>query len=119
MQLEPNVLMMLFSKVDMWYLHGPDRTISYEVTLKAVNDLHKEGYFKAFGISNYMSSVYFDVLVHPRSDPLLHSWEVAQMVEICRSNGYIQPTVYQGVYNAIQRFAAVFLTLYHAHTFGP
>ncbi|OAX41301.1 Aldo/keto reductase [Rhizopogon vinicolor AM-OR11-026] len=72
-------------KVDMWYLHGPDRTIPYEVTLKAVNDLFTEGYFKAFGISNYMS------------------WEVAQMVEICKANGYIQPTVYQGVYNAIQR----------------
>ncbi|KAG1800853.1 Aldo/keto reductase [Suillus plorans] len=72
-------------KVDMWYLHGPDRTIPYEVTLKAVNELYKEGYFKAFGISNYMS------------------WEVAQIMEICRSNGYIQPTVYQGVYNAIQR----------------
>ncbi|KAJ8587980.1 Aldo/keto reductase [Rhizopogon salebrosus TDB-379] len=72
-------------KVDMWYLHGPDRTIPYEVTLKAVNDLYKEGYFKALGISNYMS------------------WEVAQMVEICKSNGYIQPTVYQGSYNAIHR----------------
>jgi aflatoxin B1 aldehyde reductase len=102
----------------MWYLHGPDRTTSYEVTLKAVNDLYKEGHFKALGISNYMSSVYH-LLIHPRSDPHLHSWEVAQMVEICRSNGYIQPTVYQGVYNAIQRFAAVFLTFYLAHKSGP
>ncbi|KAG1832668.1 Aldo/keto reductase [Suillus variegatus] len=59
-------------KVDMWYLH-------------AVNELYKEGYFKTFGISNYMS------------------WEVAQIMEICRSNGYIQPAVYQGAYNAIQR----------------
>lgn len=76
-------------KVDMWYLHGPDRTIPYEVTLKAVNELYKEGYFKTFGISNYMS------------------WEVAQIMEICRSNGYIQPAVYQGAYNAIQRTGTV------------
>ena len=41
----------------MWYLHGPDRTTPYEVTLKAVNDLYKEGKFKRFGISNYMSYV--------------------------------------------------------------
>jgi aryl-alcohol dehydrogenase-like predicted oxidoreductase len=41
----------------MWYLHGPDRSTPYEVTLKAVNDLYKEGYFKRFGISNYMASV--------------------------------------------------------------
>ena len=41
----------------MWYLHGPDRGTPYEVTLKAVNDLYKEGKFKRFGISNYMSCV--------------------------------------------------------------
>ncbi|OCH85014.1 Aldo/keto reductase [Obba rivulosa] len=73
--------------LEMWYLHGPDRTTPYEVTLKAVNDLYKEGKFKRFGISNYMA------------------WEVAEMVQICRANGYIQPTAYQGIYNAIHRNA--------------
>lgn len=58
---------MSFSKVDMWYLHGPDRTIPYDVTLKAVNELYEEGYFKTFGISNYMSSVSFNVIANPRS----------------------------------------------------
>ncbi|KAI0706003.1 Aldo/keto reductase [Cerioporus squamosus] len=71
--------------IDMWYLHGPDRSTPYEVTLKAVNDLYKEGKFKRFGISNYMS------------------WEVAEIVGICKANGYIQPTAYQGIYNAIHR----------------
>ena len=69
----------------MWYLHGPDRTTPYEETLRAVNELYKEGKFKRFGISNYMS------------------WEVAEIVYICRQNGYIQPTAYQGIYNAIHR----------------
>ena len=69
----------------MWYLHGPDRTTPYEETLRAVNELYKEGKFKRFGISNYMS------------------WEVAEIVGICRANGWVQPTVYQGIYNAIQR----------------
>ncbi|KAI0059909.1 Aldo/keto reductase [Artomyces pyxidatus] len=72
-------------KLDMWYLHGPDRSTPYEVTMKAVNDLYKEGLFDRFGISNYMS------------------WEVAEIVQICRRNGYIQPTAYQGIYNAIHR----------------
>ncbi|KAJ7124547.1 Aldo/keto reductase [Mycena epipterygia] len=72
-------------KLEMWYLHGPDRSVPYEETLKAVNDLYKEGYFKRFGISNYMS------------------WEVAEIVGICKRFGYIQPTVYQGLYNAIHR----------------
>jgi aflatoxin B1 aldehyde reductase len=42
----------------MWYLHAPDRSVPYEVTLKAVNDLYSEGYFKRFGISNFASWVY-------------------------------------------------------------
>lgn len=72
-------------KIDMWYLHGPDRTTPYAETMKAVNDLYKEGYFKRLGISNYMA------------------WEVAQICELCRANGWIMPSVYQGVYNALHR----------------
>ncbi|KAL5530733.1 hypothetical protein ACEPAF_6991 [Sanghuangporus sanghuang] len=72
-------------KLDMWYLHGPDRSTPYDVTMKAVDELYKEGYFKRFGISNYTS------------------WEVAEIVTICRERGYIQPTAYQGLYNAIHR----------------
>ena len=45
------------SCLDLWYLHGPDRTTPYEITLKGINDLYKEGKFKRFGISNYMSLV--------------------------------------------------------------
>lgn len=71
--------------IDMWYLHGPDRSVPYEDTLRAVNECYKEGKFKRFGISNYQS------------------WEVAEMVGICKANGWIQPTVYQGIYNAIHR----------------
>ena len=71
--------------VDMWYLHAPDRSTPYDVTMKAVNDLYKEGYFTRLGISNYQA------------------WEVAQICEICRANGWKQPEVYQGVYNALHR----------------
>ncbi|KZV99253.1 Aldo/keto reductase [Exidia glandulosa HHB12029] len=77
------------TKIDMWYLHGPDRSTPYEVTMKAVNDLYKEGLFERFGISNYMS------------------WEVAKIMEICIANGYVKPYAYQacGVYNAVHRNA--------------
>ncbi|KAG6823186.1 hypothetical protein H0H92_011108, partial [Tricholoma furcatifolium] len=30
-------------------------------------------------------------------------WEVAEIVGICKANGYIQPTAYQGIYNAVHR----------------
>jgi len=73
------------NSLEMWYLHAPDRTVPYEETLRVVNDLYKEGYFKRFGISNYAA------------------WEVAEIVGICKANGYIQPIAYQGIYNAIHR----------------
>ncbi|KIK54557.1 hypothetical protein GYMLUDRAFT_1022648 [Collybiopsis luxurians FD-317 M1] len=72
-------------QLEMWYLHMPDRLTPYEETMKAVNDLYKEGYFKKFAISNFMA------------------WEVAEIVGICKANGYILPSAYQGIYNAIHR----------------
>jgi aflatoxin B1 aldehyde reductase len=32
-------------KVELFYLHAPDRTTPWEVTFKAVDELHKEGKF--------------------------------------------------------------------------
>ncbi|KAJ5118734.1 NAD(P)-binding protein [Penicillium atrosanguineum] len=72
-------------KVDIFYLHAPDRNSPFEATLREVNKLHQEGHFTRFGLSNYMS------------------WEVAQICEICKINNWIVPTVYQGVYHVLQR----------------
>jgi aflatoxin B1 aldehyde reductase len=72
-------------KVDMWYLHAPDRTTPFAETFEAVDSLHREGLFARLGLSNYQA------------------WEVAQICEICRSHGWKQPDVYQGVYNALHR----------------
>lgn len=83
--LEASLKALNTDKIDMWYLHGPDRTTPYEDTMREVDKLHKEGKFDRFAISNYMS------------------WEVAEIVSICRKNGWIQPTAYQGLYNAIHR----------------
>ncbi|KAF8504141.1 Aldo/keto reductase [Hysterangium stoloniferum] len=74
-------------KIEIFYLHSPDRTTPWEVTFKACDDLYKEGKFTRLGISNYQS------------------WEVAEIVTLCRANGWIAPTVYQGLYNAIHRAA--------------
>ncbi|KAJ9666736.1 hypothetical protein H2201_003140 [Coniosporium apollinis] len=45
-------------KVNMFYLHGPDRKTPFEDTLREVNKLYEEGYFKRFGIGNYIISLY-------------------------------------------------------------
>lgn len=72
-------------KVHIWYLHSPDRTVDFEGTLREVNKLYEEGYFEKLGISNYQS------------------WEVAKLCEISERNGWIKPSVCQGIYNAFHR----------------
>lgn len=98
------------SQVELFYLHGPDRSTPYEVTLKAVNDLYKEGRFRRFGISNYMSCVVSPLVLHDdRANGIPDRWEVAEIVQICKANDYVQPTVYQGIYNAVHRLASYIL----------
>jgi aflatoxin B1 aldehyde reductase len=72
-------------QVDLWYLHAPDHAVPYESTLREVNSLHEQGFFRRLGISNYAA------------------WEVAQICEICARNGWKKPDVYQGIYNALHR----------------
>ncbi|KAG0270873.1 hypothetical protein BGZ95_001404, partial [Linnemannia exigua] len=72
-------------KVLVFYLHAPDYATPIQETLKAVDELYREGKFEVFGLSNYPA------------------WVVAQIHYICKSNGYIMPTVYQGMYNAFTR----------------
>ncbi|KAL7947152.1 NADP-dependent oxidoreductase domain-containing protein [Trichoderma barbatum] len=72
-------------KIHLFYLQGPERDTPYEETLQEINELHKEGYFSHFGISN------------------LPAWEVAQICEICLKNGWKMPDAYQGLYNLLHR----------------
>lgn len=70
---------------DIFYLHAPDRTMSFEETLECVDKMHKDGKFKQLGLSNYAA------------------WEVAEIVGICERRGFVKPSVYQGMYNPITR----------------
>ena len=56
-----------------------------EVTLEACGKLFKEGKFRALGLSNYAS------------------WQVADIWHLCRQEGWVTPSVYQGMSNAITR----------------
>ncbi|XP_031571590.1 aflatoxin B1 aldehyde reductase member 2-like [Actinia tenebrosa] len=71
--------------VDIFYLHAPDHKTPIEDTLKAVDQLHKEGKFKQFALSNYAA------------------WEVVEIYYICKESNYVLPTIYQGMYNAFVR----------------
>uniref|UniRef100_A0A3P9LCN3 Aldo-keto reductase family 7, member A3 (aflatoxin aldehyde reductase) n=1 Tax=Oryzias latipes TaxID=8090 RepID=A0A3P9LCN3_ORYLA len=84
-QLETSLQRLRTDCVDLFYLHAPDHQNPIQDTLRACNELHKEGKFKELGLSNYAS------------------WEVAEIVCICRHNNWVVPTVYQGMYNATTR----------------
>ena len=71
--------------VDLLYLHSPDLETPVEQTLETCFELYEQGCFRHFGLSNYAS------------------WQVAEVVELCRKNGWMVPEVYQGMYNALTR----------------
>ncbi len=73
------------SYLDLLYLHSPDLDTPIEQTLLACFELYQQGKFKTFGLSNFAA------------------WQVAEVVELCRRNGWMEPQVYQGMYNALTR----------------
>ncbi|KAF9886324.1 hypothetical protein FE257_011583 [Aspergillus nanangensis] len=73
------------NQVDIFYLHAPDRSVPFAETLEEVNKLHQEGKFVQLGLSNYTA------------------FEVAEIVTICNERGWVRPTIYQAMYNAITR----------------
>ena len=71
--------------IDLLYLHSPDLETPVEETLQACFELYREGRYRHFGLSNYAA------------------WQVAEVVETCRREGWMEPLVYQGMYNALTR----------------
>lgn len=75
--------------VDIFYLHAPDHSVPFEETLGAVNELHKQGKFVNLGLSNFAA------------------WEVAEVYNICKERGWVKPTIYQAMYNAISKYESI------------
>lgn len=71
--------------LDLLYLHSPDLETPIEKTLERCFELYQQGKFRELGLSNFAA------------------WQVAEVAELCRSNGWMVPTVYQGMYNALTR----------------
>ena len=73
--------------VDTVFLHFPDPATPVEGVLRAMADLHDQGKYKALGLSNFPA------------------WMVADVWHICDKRGWVKPTVYEGMYNPLTRFA--------------
>ncbi|CAJ2502177.1 Uu.00g095710.m01.CDS01 [Anthostomella pinea] len=67
------------------YIHAADRATPFAETFEAMDKMHKAGKFVQLGVSNYTAA------------------EVAEVVMMCKYNGWVRPTIYQGMYNAITR----------------
>jgi aflatoxin B1 aldehyde reductase len=70
---------------DILYIHAPDTSVPLEPALEAINQLHKEGLFRRFGLSNFTAE------------------QVQEVYDICKQKGWVLPSVYQGNYNPVAR----------------
>lgn len=73
--------------VDTVYLHFPDPATPVESVLEAMADLHRQGKFRELGLSNFPA------------------WMVADVWRLCEREGWVRPTVYEGMYNPLARRA--------------
>jgi aflatoxin B1 aldehyde reductase len=73
--------------VAILYLAYRDSGTPLEDTLRAVDELHREGIFGELGLSNFSAA------------------DVRTVLGICSANRWVRPTVYQGLYNAVSRRA--------------
>ena len=80
-------------KVDIFYLHAPDRSVPFEDTLRATNELYKQGKFGTLGLSNFTA------------------FELAEVVMTCKMNGWVRPKIFQVMYNVLSVFP-ILLGLY-------
>lgn len=84
-QINTSLSRLKLDSLDIFYLHQPDLNVPIVDSLKAVAQLHEQGKFKRFGLSNYAA------------------WQVAEIYELCQREGWPKPVVYQGMYNALTR----------------
>lgn len=72
-------------RVELFYLHQPDRDTPIEATLTAIGELLAEGLIGAYGVSNYAA------------------WQIAQIQATAERLDIAQPVVAQQLYNLIAR----------------
>lgn len=87
MQFTESLHRMGVDKVDILYLHFPDRSTPVESALEACNEFYSEGKLCELGLSNFPA------------------WLVSYVYHVSEERGWILPTVYEGLYNPLSRNA--------------
>lgn len=86
-QLNGSLSRLGLDSVDTLYLHFPDPATPVESVLEACAQLHEQGKFRELGLSNFPA------------------WMVADVWHICDRQGWVKPTIYEGIYNPLTRHA--------------
>lgn len=71
--------------LDLYYLHWPDWSVRIEETLRAMEELIREGKIRYPATSNYAA------------------WQIVQMLWYSEGHGFVPPTVSQPMYNLLAR----------------
>ena len=88
-QINESLERMKIEYVDTIYLHLPDLATPVTSVLKACAILYAEGKFKELGLSNFPA------------------WMVSDVWHICDREGWVKPTVFEGIYNPLTRKAEI------------
>ena len=86
-QVNESLERMKLDSVDTVFLHFPDPATPVESVLRAIADLYEQGKFRELGLSNFPA------------------WMTADVWHICDKNGWVKPTVFEGIYNPLTRKA--------------
>lgn len=89
MQLNESLERLGIDYVDTFYLHFPDPATPVTSVLESCAKLYAEGKFKELGLSNFPA------------------WMVSDVWHICDRNGWVKPTVFEGIYNPLTRKADI------------
>ena len=84
-QFKTSIEAMDVTAVGEYYLHQPDTENSLLESLQCVHELIEDGKVKSLGLSNY------------------HVSEVSRVFELCEEHNLTKPSVYQGLYNPLNR----------------
>ena len=84
-QLESSLKAMGVQSVNEYYLHQPDENNSLLDSLKTLNTFIQQGLISSIGMSNY------------------HASEVQRAFDLCAEYNLVKPSVYQGLYNPLNR----------------
>lgn len=97
MQLNESLERLGLDHVDTFYLHFPDPKTPVDSVLSACQELYEQGKFRELGLSNFPA------------------WLVAEVWNRCERNGWVKPSVYEGIYNPLTRKAEIELNMALTH----